>query len=289
VSDHGGRFPDSADALVRLPGIGRSTAAAIAAFCFDERTPILDGNVKRVLARHFAVAGDPTQARVARTLWQLAATLLPKRESIAAYTQGLMDLGATICTRTNPACARCPLRDSCIARRDVRIAELPGVRRARALPLRRVHWLLPSRADAVLLERRPPAGLWGGLLAPLEFETSAALEAYACASGLTLHEPLASRRHAFTHYKLEFIAQGATLERAARAAEERLEAIPWSAIDTIAVPAPVRTLLQDLRSVQLPLGTTSHARAERRPTAAPSRRAVPGKVTSARRAGASTR
>jgi A/G-specific adenine glycosylase len=287
ASDYGGAFPSTADELARLPGIGRSTAAAIAAFCFDERTPILDGNVKRVLARHFAVEGDPSRPLVEQAFWQLAASLLPPRVSMAAYTQGLMDLGATICTRTSPACARCPLHESCIARRDSRIAELPGARRARALPLRRVHWLLPVGPDAVLLERRAPAGLWGGLLAPLEFDSARALATYAQSLGARLRAPLAPRRHAFSHYKLEFIVHAASLERPTLAAEDRLEAIPWASADAVAVPTPVRTLLRELRAtLASPPGDPPARVADAAP--APIGRAA-SRPTSARRAGAGSR
>ena len=124
VTEHGGEFPRDAQALARLPGIGRTTAAAIAAFCFDERVAILDGNVKRVLARHFGIEGDPRAAAVQCRLWQLAGELLPPRRAMRAYTQGLMDLGATVCTRARPRCEACPIASNCVALRTGRVIEL---------------------------------------------------------------------------------------------------------------------------------------------------------------------
>jgi A/G-specific adenine glycosylase len=128
VTRHGGRFPDSPDALAQLPGIGRSTAAAIAAFAYGAHAPILDGNVKRVMARHFGVEGYPGASAIERQLWQLAESQLPDAD-IGAYTQGLMDLGATLCTRRAPRCETCPVRASCVAARG-RVAEPPTPRPA---------------------------------------------------------------------------------------------------------------------------------------------------------------
>jgi len=250
VAEHRGAFPPSAEQLARLPGIGRSTAAAIAAFCFDERVPILDGNVKRVLARHFGVDGFPGAAAVERRLWTLAASLLPADgRAMPAYTQAVMDLGATVCTRAAPRCAGCPLRTSCVALRNDRVDVLPTPRPARATPRRAAHWLVLLRDGAVLLEARPPAGLWGGLLAPPSFDTQAALMRAARALGAA--GPLCTwpaRRHAFTHFTLDYSAHLAQVGRAALPASEPGRI--WLAleeIDRAALPAPVRTLLRDVR------------------------------------------
>src|SRR4051812_44115556 len=139
-------FPRTAEAIAELPGVGRSTAAAIAAFAYGERAAILDGNVKRVLSRVFGVAEE-------KSLWPLAERLLPAKH-IEAYTQGLMDIGATVCARVNPQCGRCPVSEMCVARKEERIAELPAPRQRRALPQRKVTWLLLRHRGAVLLERR---------------------------------------------------------------------------------------------------------------------------------------
>jgi A/G-specific adenine glycosylase len=147
----GGAFPTDAATLVTLPGIGRSTAAAIAAFSSGERGAILDGNVKRVLARHRGIAGDPATPAIEKAMWTLATRLLP-RDGIEAYTQGMMDLGATVCARTRPRCDRCPVAGDCVARREERIDELPGKRARRSLPHREVQVVLVERAGLLRLE-----------------------------------------------------------------------------------------------------------------------------------------
>jgi A/G-specific adenine glycosylase len=172
VSHHAGVFPDTAPALEALPGIGRSTAAAIAAFAWGRREAILDGNVKRVLCRVFGVEGFPGERAVEQRLWSLASSLLPPADAggIEAYTQGLMDLGATVCLRARPHCESCPMSERCEARRQGRVAELPTRRPARAVEVRLAEMVL-VRADArVLLERRPPRGIWGGLWSLPEFK-----------------------------------------------------------------------------------------------------------------------
>jgi len=142
-------------AIQDLPGVGRSTAAAIAAFCFGERAAILDGNVKRVLARQFDLSDEDQ-------LWAKADSLLPRKD-IGKYTQALMDLGATLCVRKNPRCGECPVRASCIARKQGRVDELPAPRARKPTPLRRATWYVYRSNGQVLLERRPGRGLWGGL------------------------------------------------------------------------------------------------------------------------------
>jgi A/G-specific adenine glycosylase len=251
MAEHGGRFPRSVAQLAGLPGIGRSTAAAIAAFCFDERAPILDGNVKRVLARHFGIDGFPGAAAVERRLWALAAELLPSEgRAMPAYTQAVMDLGATLCTRAAPRCADCPLKGSCVALRDDRVDALPTPRPARATPKRSAHWLLLLRGGAVLLEMRPPAGLWGGLLAPPSFDSRAALAqaARALGAGGALRAwPV--RRHAFTHFTLDFTPHLASLDAGVLPASEPGRVwLALDAADSAALPAPVRTLLRDVRA-----------------------------------------
>jgi A/G-specific adenine glycosylase len=148
-------FPTTAEEIEALPGVGRSTAAAIAVFAFGRRAAILDGNVKRVLARCFGVEGEKDQ-------WALAQKLLPAR-GLPTYTQALMDLGATVCTRAKPACARCPVAKQCVALREDRVAELPSPRPRKPLPQKRTTWLVLAHQGRVLLERRPSSGLWGGL------------------------------------------------------------------------------------------------------------------------------
>jgi len=261
VAQHGGVFPPSAAALAQLPGIGRSTAAAIAAFCFSERAAILDGNVKRVLARHFAVAGDPGRAAVAAQLWDIAVRELPDAADMAHYTQGLMDLGATLCTRSAPACDRCPVQSSCVALREARIDELPARKQARAVPLRRVHWLLPMWWGGTVLVRRAASGLWGGLHAPLEFDALDRLRNSAATLGAELDAPQAPRRHGFTHFTLEYTVYPAWVDGPpCLLAEDGLAMVKWGDIDTVAVPAPVRSLLRDMRAARRPGDTRASAR-----------------------------
>ena len=163
AEEHGGVFPTTVEGLMSLPGVGRSTAGAIMALAHGKRAAILDGNVKRVLARYEAVEGWPGRAAVQKTLWAHAETYTP-HERVPEYTQAIMDLGATVCTRTRPGCGECPLTAGCKARIRGLQAVLPTPRPGKARPQRDVRMLLISSADReVLLERRPPNGIWGGL------------------------------------------------------------------------------------------------------------------------------
>jgi A/G-specific adenine glycosylase len=253
VADHGGRFPPSAAELARLPGIGRSTAAAIAAFAFGEQAAILDGNVKRVLARHFGVAGYPGAAPVERALWSVAEGQLPV-DDIAAYTQGLMDLGSTLCARGQPRCTECPVAIGCIARREGRTGELPSPRPARRRPLRTATLaLIAGASGAVLLERRAATGIWGGLLSPPEFAPDIAddeltreiEQRYALrvrvVGGM---EPV---RHEFSHFSLVMQPRLLSVVGATAVAEAAgLEWLDAEAITDAALPAPIRRILLDL-------------------------------------------
>lgn len=204
VRDQRGRFPATREGWCALPGVGRSTAGAIAAFAFAQREAILDGNVKRLLARCFGIEGYPGETVVAAQLWALAESLLPRRD-IETYTQALMDLGATLCTRSRPECSRCPLSKQCIALRKGRVDALPTPRPRRARPLRRETWLVAMYGDRVLLERRPAEGLWGGLWTfPRVAEGSRAADRVRQALGKA---PDRTRRrapfeHGFTHFRL---------------------------------------------------------------------------------------
>jgi A/G-specific adenine glycosylase len=214
-------FPPTAAEIAALPGVGRSTAAAIAVFAFGERAAILDGNARRVLARHFGTEKD---------LWALAERLLPERD-VEPYTQALMDLGATVCTR-NPRCDACPVRAGCEARNTGRIGELPAARPRKALPLKRATWFVYRDRGKVLLERRPSSGIWGGLWC---FPEKAVLKAR---SGRRLQ----AIDHGFTHFRLRI--QPVLCEVRSRSGSL------WVDLDDAvqaAVPAPVKKLLQDLQ------------------------------------------
>lgn len=236
-----GRFPDSYNEIHALPGVGPSTAAAIAAFAFGRRAAILDGNVKRVLARRFGIEGDKAQ-------WALAQKLLPER-GVETYTQALMDLGATVCTRSSPACERCPVARECVARREDRIDELPAARKRKPLPLKHATWLVMLHKGSVLLERRPGTGIWGGLWAFPEL-ASGLPEAF-CRKVLGCEVKLSQRlpeiEHGFTHFKLRVLPFRCTVRKILPRAETPGRI--WLDVDDAiraAVPAPVKKLLLHL-------------------------------------------
>lgn len=251
VAQHGGRFPGTAAELATLPGVGRSTAAAIAAFAYGERAAILDGNVRRVFARHDGVDGDPASASVQRRLWEVAEALLPApdtpdlADAMTAYTQGLMDLGATVCTRGMPDCGRCPLRDTCVALREARQTELPGKRARKAAPLREKHLLWVRYGELTLLERRPPSGIWGGLVSLPECEPGDILAACQRLGVVPQQTPrqLPAFSHVFSHFRLQatpWQLEAATLALADDACHVWLTPAELAAA---ALPAPIRTLL----------------------------------------------
>ena len=247
VAEYGGRFPRRAEALASLPGIGRSTAAAIAAFAAGARGAILDGNVKRVLARHRGIAGFPGDAGVERELWRCAEALLPER-GIATYTQALMDLGATVCLRAGPRCERCPVARDCFARRHGRIAELPAPRPRKALPRRVVTVLLLERKGEVLLERRPASGVWAGLWSLPELAPGGDVAAY-CRSrfdaDVVPQPPLPPIEHGFTHFHLTLQPRRYSVRAAAQRSEEPgLVWLPLSEVSGAALPAPIKKLLR---------------------------------------------
>ena len=264
--EYGGRFPDTIDGLSQLPGVGRSTAGAIAAFAFGRRAPILDGNVKRLLARCFGVDGYPGDAAVAARLWALAESLLPQR-AIETYTQALMDIGATLCMRVRPQCARCPLAAQCVALREARVPSLPAPRPRKRLPLRRESWLIALHGGRVLLERRPAEGLWGGLWAfPRVVARGQPLDAVRREIGA---RPLRMVRgtpfeHGFTHFRLR--VQPLECEFAALPAckPPRTRWMSLAQALRAAQPAPVARLLRDLNARRA------------RPVRPAPRRAVPG-------------
>ncbi len=251
VRSHGGRFPGSAAALAELPGIGESTAAAIAAFSFGERAAILDGNVKRVLCRHFGIEGWPGDRTVLQTLWSIARRELPQ-SGIEPYTQGLMDLGAQTCTRTTPRCNECPVATTCIARATNRQAAIPSARPTRSSPSREISWLVIVTDAAVLLERRPPVGIWGGLLSfpetsPEDPERVAKSAAERFGFDVQRVTALLPVRHAFTHFRL--IAHPVLIEVGQSATVAADSPTQWFARPTAgaqALPKPVRSLLASL-------------------------------------------
>lgn len=256
VERHGGEFPRKVELLAELPGIGPSTAAAIAAFAYGARAAILDGNVKRVFCRVFGIDGFPGASQVEKALWQRASALLPEQD-IEAYTQGLMDLGATRCTRSTPDCGTCPMQTRCVAYATGRTTELPARKPKKAVPEKSTVMLVVLHKGDVLLEQRPPQGIWGGLLSLPELsrlgEESLAPDIGEIALALSdfgevqAAEPLPAFTHAFTHYRLQVQPLKVTLARRASGAAQAAYAWhPLSAMAGAALPSPVRKLLDRL-------------------------------------------
>jgi A/G-specific adenine glycosylase len=246
VARHGGRFPASAAALAELPGIGRSTAAAIAAFCFGERAAILDGNVKRVLTRALGFAGDLASTAAERELWAAAEALLPARD-VDVYTQGLMDLGATVCLLRDPHCLLCPLRETCVARREGRPEAYPVKTRKLRRGTRRHALLWLQQGGRWWLVQRPERGVWAGLWSLPEFESVDALQAIAH-GWPGQGEALPAIAHALTHFDWTLEPLRWTLPPRARlpAALAPLQGRwfePREAL-TLGLPAPIRRLLE---------------------------------------------
>lgn len=202
---HGGRFPTDFDDVVALPGIGRSTAGAILALALNQRHPILDGNVRRVLCRHRGIEGWSGEAAIEKRLWETAENLTPV-EGVAEYTQAMMDLGATLCRRGRPDCEACPVRADCVSRHTGRQQDIPAPRPRRERPLRHARMLLVTDASGrVLLERRALSGIWGGLWVFPELAPGDDPERWIAAR---LAADIASVgvwpeiRHGFTHFEL---------------------------------------------------------------------------------------
>lgn len=247
VENHDGRFPAAPAALVRLPGVGRSTAAAIAALAFGQRCAILDGNVKRVLARHGGISGWPGDKTVEARLWQLAESHLPP-SAVEAYTQGMMDLGALLCTRSQPACAACPVSADCRGHNEGRTAELPTPRPRKTLPERQVQMLLLLNRGELMLEKRPPRGIWGGMWSLPEVPAGDDPAGH-CRDRfgfvVRTQEELPQFEHRFTHFKLQIRPVQLHLAPHRTTPRGQLWLSPADALDA-ALPAPARRLIARL-------------------------------------------
>lgn len=253
VEQHGGEFPLEVEQLAELPGIGRSTAAAIVALSSGRRATILDGNVKRVLSRVFGIDGPAGVRATDEILWRLAEDCTP-HEHVDTYTQAIMDFGATLCTRAKPLCMHCPMQNECLAFKTDRVAELPTPKARRARRTRQVVMLLARRSqDEVLLLRRPPQGIWGGLWSLPEFEDLDAARQY-CEQQLraaTLDAaPLPTVRHAFTHFDLEITPVQVHCQGAAAGIMDGGEMLWYNARspERIGLPAPIAALIAALPS-----------------------------------------
>ena len=252
AADYQGEFPDTVEGLMALPGIGRSTAGAIVSIACGGRAAILDGNVKRVLARHEAIGGWPGQTATARTLWEAAERYTPEAR-VADYTQAIMDLGATVCGRSRPRCSECPVASTCKAYSASTIAHYPGKKSKRELPTRERHyWVIFNGEGELLLGKRPASGIWGGLWCFPEFEsTQAASDWYEARWGEPLDTPAALPpvQHTFTHFKLTLKPLMLTLPDAGPApvADDALAWFPLDTLPNVGLPAPVASLIDQLR------------------------------------------
>ncbi|WP_417661890.1 A/G-specific adenine glycosylase [Pseudomonas sp.] len=204
MSEHGGEFPRDLEALIALPGIGRSTAGAIASLSMNLRAPILDGNVKRVLARYVAQEGYPGEPKVAQQLWDVAERFTPQQR-VNNYTQAMMDLGATLCTRSKPSCLLCPLKTGCQAHLLGLEIRYPIPKPRKALPQKRTLMPILANPDGdILLYRRPSSGLWGGLWSLPELSELQELELLANSHQLEMgaRQQLTELTHTFSHFQL---------------------------------------------------------------------------------------
>ena len=255
ATQHGGVFPDDYDQVLALPGIGRSTAAAILAFAHGQRRAILDGNVKRVLARYHAVEGWPGQSAVARRLWALAETHLPASD-VRAYTQAIMDLGAMVCRLKHPDCGVCPLTRDCQARMTQRVDLYPGRRPKKRRPRHSIVFIMiRDRVGRVLLEHRPPHGSWGGLWSFPEWPADVSLASWSKERFGTVVQfaaPWPRVRHGFTHFELDITPQPASAPRRLPV-RMRGNGVLWykpGAPFNGGLAGPVRALLQQMEADQ---------------------------------------
>lgn len=252
MDEHAGQFPQDFNTIQTLSGIGRSTAAAIASFAFNQVQTILDGNVKRVLARHFAISGWTSAPKTEKTLWQLAESLLPQSDMVA-YTQGLMDLGATICTRSKPKCTACPLVSTCMAYQQQLTTVLPTPKPKKSIPEKSTTMLILRQGNEVMLVKRPATGIWGGLWSFPEIDDHEQQDYVALALSqfginTTVDAPLATISHVFTHFKLHIKPQLLSVNKYALQAREA-NAVWLDIEDALgaAIPTPVRNILLQLK------------------------------------------
>lgn len=249
VEKYKGSFPETLAELVDLPGIGRSTGGAIASLSMGQSEAILDGNVKRVLCRFFAIQGWSGSAAILKRLWALSEQLTPKKNA-GHYNQAMMDLGATVCTRSKPNCTQCPLMNDCLALKQELVSILPTPKKRMNLPVKKRYWLVQKNGQEFLLKQRPPVGLWGGLWAFSEFSSYDELNVWCDAKGIDLaaSDKMAEKRHTFSHYHLDYtpIVCAASTRPPQIEDEHRTS---WYQIDSrvkIGLPKPVSELISQL-------------------------------------------
>lgn len=249
LAEHAAEFPTEFDQVLALPGIGRSTAGAILSLSQGQHYPILDGNCKRVLARFAAISGWPGEKAVEQQLWQLAEQLTPNA-TVAQFNQAMMDLGASLCSRSKPRCAECPLKLKCKAALSGEQHLYPGKKLKKALPEKQSFWLLLQHQQQLLLTQRPASGLWGGLYGFFEFATAAEREQFVALNALQVGQTieLAGFRHTFSHFHLWIQPQLVSLLQRPALVQEQTAAT-WFTIDAIppvGLSAPAKQLFQQL-------------------------------------------
>lgn len=249
VEQYDGQFPDKIDHLCLLPGVGRSTAGAIVSTAFNQRATILDGNVKRVLSRYAGITEWPGTKAVETRLWELADFYTPVT-SCREYTQVIMDLGATICTRTKPACNACPVQQSCVAFASGNPVDFPGKKPKKAIPVRKGQLLLLQQpAGSIFLEKRPPAGIWGGLWSLPAYEGTLEDLTAECQRryGLSIERitPLDTFRHTFSHFHYDITPVHATVAQSENQTRELIEHIWYDpqCPAKVGLPQPIKKLL----------------------------------------------
>jgi len=248
VEQHEGHFPRTIEGLSALPGIGRSTAGAILSLGSGIRAPILDGNVKRVLCRYRGIEGWTGDTQTLAGLWRLSEELTPSTR-VADYNQAMMDLGATVCTKRKPACSVCPISLTCMAFQSGRVDVIPAPKPRRALPVRQCFMLvLRNACGAFYLEKRPAAGIWGGLWSLPEFDREDDVYAWCAKRHVDCSEleRLPQRRHTFSHYHLDFVPLVACTNSKYYGVGE---SSPWrwfTPDEPVGLPAPVLKLVEDI-------------------------------------------
>ncbi len=247
---HQGKFPETFDEVAALPGVGRSTAGAVLSLSLGKHFPILDGNVKRVLARCYAIGGWPGKKDVEKQLWHVSEAVTPA-DGVARFNQAMMDLGAMVCTRSRPKCELCPLSNGCVAYAQGNQADYPGKKPKQTIPERTGYFLLLQQGQEVMLQQRPPVGLWGGLYCFPQFDSEIALREWLaqrgiCADNLT---QLNAFRHTFSHFHLDIVPMWLPVPSPAACMDEGPAL--WYNLDwppAVGLAAPVERLLQQLRA-----------------------------------------
>lgn len=248
VVENGGEFPIGVEVLVELPGIGRSTAGAIASIAQNQYAAILDGNVKRVLARHQAIEGWAGQAKVADKLWLIAEAETPKKRT-ADYTQAIMDLGATLCTRSKPLCNFCPVSEDCLALATNSIADYPGKKPKKVMPVKQTQMLiLQNKQGDVLLKKRPASGIWGGLWSLPELEGSVEDWVQQQFQQTAPSHSWPVMRHTFSHYHLDIQPIAVQLSKESPQIMEGGQQLWYNSAhpEQIGLAAPVKKLIDAL-------------------------------------------